>query len=108
MLYLKQGVSLANLQPQMVLGLIAIHAIWEKFTCVSLVITSGSDGAHKSNSLHYVGRAVDLRTHDLHPQELPSLVSRIKNALGDQFDVVLEDDHIHVEFDPKKGITYVS
>jgi hypothetical protein len=26
----------------------------------------------------------------------------LKQALGGQFDVVLEKDHIHVEFDPKE------
>ena len=64
-----------------------------------LVITSMLDGSHKINSKHYEGLAVDLRIWDIrHPA---SCVSKMKNALGSNYDVILEIDHIHLEFDPK-------
>ena len=63
-----------------------------------LVITSMMDGTHMPSSLHYKGLAVDLRIWDLHHKD--SCVSKIKNALGESYDVILEVDHIHLEYDP--------
>ena len=45
---------------------------------------------------------MDLRTHDLLPAVTIDVHKELKKALGEQFDVCLEDDHIHVEFDPKE------
>jgi len=67
------------------------------------VITSGSDGKHGPNSLHYSGNALDLRTNMLNPQEKDLVHRDLVVWLGGQFDVVLESDHIHVEFDPKEA-----
>jgi len=63
-----------------------------------LIITSMLDGKHMANSLHYKGLAVDLRIWDLHHKD--SCVSKMQTALGSEYDVVLESDHIHLEFDP--------
>lgn len=102
MLNLKDGVKLDKLQPQIVLGLISIHAIWDRYTLgFPLTITSGSEGTHKAGSLHYVGRAVDIRTSCLSEPQLKPLVTLFRNALGNDFDVILEVDHIHIEYDPK-------
>jgi hypothetical protein len=64
-----------------------------------LVITSMMDGEHRDMSLHYSGLAVDLRTWDLRNPR--SCVDKMGRALGDNYDVVLEKDHIHLEYDPK-------
>jgi len=100
MLSFKQGVKLAQLQPQIVLGLLAVHSIFEGFG-YELVITSVSDGKHKTNSLHYAGSAVDIRTRDLQASDVPLIISNIKSALGSNFDVIFEVTHIHIEYDPK-------
>lgn len=65
------------------------------------VITSGFDGSHKVGSLHYVGRALDFRTYHVASRVLPDLRANIADALGFDFDVVLEKDHLHIEYDPK-------
>lgn len=76
-----------------------------------LVITSGNDSKHGKNSLHYKDRAVDIRTSNLgalgqlkvkaaHVQ-----ISSVLEPMG--FDVVLESDHIHIEFDPKAGESFL-
>lgn len=101
MITLKQGVRIDKLQPQIVLGLITLNDIWERYGYGPCTVTSCCDGDHQPNSLHYVGRAVDIRTRYLHPDDQKYIVSQIKSALGDNFDVVLEDDHIHLEYDPK-------
>ena len=67
------------------------------------VITSASDGKHGPNSLHYKGKALDLRTKNLRPEQVHPVYVALNEALSPGgFDVVLETDHIHVEFDPKE------
>lgn len=73
----------------------------EDYMCV---LTSGKDGKHKEDSLHYLGRAGDFRTRHVLPDIMQRIVARIKRELGMAFDVILEDDHLHVEYDPKGGL----
>lgn len=101
MLYFKAGVKMETLSPQIVLGLISVHAIFVEYGYGSLTITSICDGVHKSGSLHYRGNAVDIRTSDMSPIGLKNLVSRVSKCLGDNFDVVLEPTHLHIEYDPR-------
>lgn len=98
---IKQGVDLRGLQPQMVLAYILIQGVYARhgYPCV---ITSCSDSKHGPNSLHYKGLALDLRTRDVLPETMGVMVLEIKQVLGPQFDVVLEKDHLHVEWDPKE------
>ena len=72
---------------------------------VEFVITSGVDGNHYMHSLHYTGLAYDYRTRDLTPGQQKMWTALIEERLGPDFDVVLEEDHLHVEYDPKSGIT---
>ena len=72
------------------------------YTCV---ITSLTDShADRPKSLHNAGLAVDFRTKNV-PRDLwPSLTDEISSVLNPMgFDVVLEADHIHVEYQPKTG-----
>lgn len=66
-----------------------------------LVITSGLDGVHSANSLHYALRAIDIRTRNLDATQTSVLLTLLRKELGTGYDVVQELDHIHVEFDPK-------
>lgn len=63
-----------------------------------LVITSANDGKHKADSLHYAGKALDLRTWHVSGRE-GQVVADLQRALGDDFDCVAEADHIHIELD---------
>lgn len=65
-------------------------------------VTSLEDSVHGPRSLHASGNAADLRTRNLPVQVLPDLVKALQLALGPQYDVVLESDHIHMEYDPKE------
>ena len=98
---MKHSVDLRGLQPQMALAYTIAAACYAKHghTCV---ITSASDSKHGPNSLHYCGKALDIRTRDLQGLVKVTLRDEIADALGPQFDVVLESDHIHMEFDPKE------
>lgn len=99
-IHLKHGVNVTGLQPEMVLALMVVHSHYAKIK-KACVITSGLDGVHSENSLHYVGRALDFRTRHIDTVgQRKALTKRIAKALGDEYDVIFEGDHIHVEHDP--------
>lgn len=99
MIRLKHGVDLRGIQPEMLFALQVVHTVYEENNVV-LVVTSALDGKHKPDSLHYSGYALDFRTRHM-PLEVRTLIAvHIAVALGKQYDVVLEDTHLHVEFDP--------
>lgn len=89
-------VNIEGLDPVLKAALVEMEYIYAKFH-TELVVTSGKDGTHGKNSLHYEGKAVDLRTWNV----LDALVKQLKAHLGPNYDVVLEKDHIHIELDPK-------
>lgn len=66
-----------------------------------ITITSLLDGRHSIKSKHYTGNAFDIRISKYTPFELKALVKALKIALGTNYDVILEKDHIHIEYDPK-------
>ena len=66
-----------------------------------LVVTSCIEGTHKAGSEHYQGNAVDLRTRDLATDKVAYIQKLLAQRLGADFDVVLEGDHLHVEYQPK-------
>lgn len=67
----------------------------------SCVCTSGTDGKHMPTSKHYQAQAVDLRSKHVSEEMLPKIVEELKGRLGKDYDVILEGDHIHAEYDAK-------
>ena len=61
------------------------------------VATSANDREHSPHSLHPEDLAIDLRIWNVRDVELYRYNLAI--ALGADFDVVSESDHIHIEFD---------
>lgn len=101
MIQIKPGVNLSGLRPEMIIAVLAANAVYQKHN-YPLVLTSVTDGKHGRNSLHYVGLAIDFRTNFInHDNEKVIIKDKIKECLGDQFDVVLEATHIHVEYQPE-------
>lgn len=69
-------------------------------------ITSANDSSHMEGSLHFVNRALDIRIKNIiggmeFPLAARGWAERMQVALGDDYDVLLESDHIHVEYDPQ-------
>jgi hypothetical protein len=76
-------------------------------------ITSGRRKATAVRSLHAEGKAMDIRTKHLTQEQEADLAVKLRERLGEDFDVVVEGDfapdpkhrtkprHIHVEHDPK-------
>ena len=97
---LKEGVVLAGLRMKMRPALVIADKLWLDFG-QELVITCGLNGSHSAGSLHYYGFAVDCRTHYFSPEQLLDLFQELQDRLPEEFDAVLEETHIHLEYDPK-------
>lgn len=97
---IKEGVAIAGVRPEIIIALQIVEPILESYG-QELVITSCMEGKHKRGSAHYTGRAVDLRIWNITDAE--ACVRVCKNKLGDNYDIILEGNHIHLEFDPKIG-----
>jgi hypothetical protein len=99
---MKKKVKLNGVRPEMVLAAIAAsEALGEVDSKADCVITSACDSKHGRGSLHYVGQALDFRTRHLTREQEAEWASLLQVNLSDEFDVVLEEDHLHVEFQPK-------
>lgn len=97
---LKPGVRAQGIRPELLLALLAAQPLYAA-AGAPLVVTSIIDGTHRRGSLHYAGQALDLRARDFAPSERRRIRDGLAEALGDDFDVVLEVDHLHVECQPK-------
>lgn len=95
---LKLGVSIEKLGRNIRRALPHLEDAFERLTHEEPVITSTFEGNHSAGSLHYANNAIDVRLPRIRAGEI---VDSLKNSLGGNFDVILEGDHIHVEFDPK-------
>lgn len=107
MISFKEDVSIFGTKAEIVLAILVAERIYEKYG-IELVVTSLCDGTHSETSLHYAGFAVDLRTWNIEPtEEHPALVPQIiadeiREALTADYDVVLESNHVHIEFQPRR------
>lgn len=71
-----------------------------------VVITSGTDGPHMEGSKHYTGEALDVRTRNFASvRQLEQFLAVVTRKLGDDYQVIRESDHLHVEYDPRAGRT---
>jgi len=94
---IKAGVDISRLRPEIRKKLTRIAKIVWDCNEGELVITSTYEGTHSEGSLHYANLAIDIR------KNLAKILSHveIKEWLGKDYDVILEADHIHIEYDPK-------
>ena len=95
----KEGVKVFGIRQEALLILMCAETVWarqgEEVVCTSVV-----DGSHSVASLHFAGCAVDLRIWGL---DVEKAAAELREALTDEYDVVVEADHIHVEYQPKRG-----
>jgi hypothetical protein len=97
---LKLGVYINRLHWSIRRKLDAIDEVYETITGEEAVVTSTYEGTHKSGSLHYQDKAVDLRLPKKFEQ-VDMLVEALRKRLGGDYDVVVSTYCIHVEYDPK-------
>lgn len=100
---LKAGVRLRGARPELIVALIVASEVYREHGR-SFTVTSVCDSSHSRGSLHYKGMAFDCRTltAGVLPEEASKIADGIRNRLGSDFDVVVEKDHIHIEWDPKE------
>lgn len=94
---IKAGVDISRLNREIRRALPIIKKVIHPYN-EELVITSTYDGNHSAGSLHYCNDAVDIRCSS---QKCLAEKESLKETLGLHYDVVLESDHIHIEYDPK-------
>lgn len=110
---IKKGASLEGIKPEAKHAIEVIDKIYIA-NGADLTITSGTeghvgDGVHTDKSLHYTGYAFDCRIwvfkNQMHGQtdmkKVNAVAKQIREELGRDYDVLVEHDHIHVEYDPK-------
>lgn len=98
LIHLKEGVDWHEIDHRIYHAVAIAAEVWKGLGKPTLTITSGRRPATGRRSWHWYGCAVDLRIWGL---DDPAVAARrLAAALGDDYDVVLESDHIHVEFDP--------
>ena len=95
----KNGVGLTGLQPEMLHAIDVLAGVWEERGNLILTLTSCRDGQHGPHSHHYKGLAIDIRIWDIR-DEVRSYAQYAQDALGPDYQVIREPDHIHVEYDP--------
>lgn len=109
-LSIKDGVKINLLEPELSSQLYRLAHLWCAIFPLDrdgLTVTSGyeghpSDGVHRPDSLHYKRRAIDLRTRDVDAARVKEYFCPMAaKLLGSDFDVVLESNHVHIEYDPK-------
>jgi len=94
---IKAGVDISRLRPEIRKKLNEIaRRVWS-IAKEELIITSTYEGSHSEGSLHYANLAVDIRKGPYGS----ILRDELSNKLGMDYDIVLEADHIHIEYDPK-------
>lgn len=94
-----QGARIRGLRSEILFAICVVDEIFAQYG-VEAVITSGIDGKHSRGSIHYSGGAVDLRSRDFADGDAERAVAKVKDALGPDFDVILEHNHIHMEYQP--------
>lgn len=103
MLTIKPGVDVFGIRPEVVLAIVVAERIWNSYG-LGLTLTCSRDGKHSETSLHYAGAAVDLRTHGMASDALAEAVRTLKGALGRDYDVIIEPDHLHLEYQPRRPV----
>ena len=105
-LYLKDGVRIngAHFNSEIVRILDVVRETAPMMERGAVWVTSANDSRHMDESLHYKNQAFDIRIYniigDVH-YEAKRWAARLQQALGSDYDVVYEIDHIHVEYQPK-------
>lgn len=103
---LKPGASIEGVKWQLFWAALVFEELLKEYGYYC-VITSGTDSMNKhgggdpKKTLHDDGLALDFRNRGLSLAIQQEIADRLRKRLGPQYQVVIEKDHFHVEYDPK-------
>src|SRR5262249_55424995 len=82
-----------------------LASLWSLRTRIDVEVNSIDDGApgRVGNTLHGYSLAVDLDTVGDKQPELDELAEYLRRTLNPQYDCVWEGNHVHVEWDARRG-----
>jgi len=95
----KDGVLFDGVRAPLLAALSLIESVMEDTG--EYTVTSICDGTHSAHSLHYVGLAADIRSRHIPVDKIQAVALELRVALGKGYDVVVENTHLHIEYDPK-------
>lgn len=109
---LKAGVSIQGIHRKICEALGYFNGVYADHNLDgSFVVTSGTEDPpdsedvreahHSASSLHPCGRAVDLRTWGFTKQDLHDIAQTAQDVLGEDYDIIVEIDHLHIEYEGK-------
>lgn len=103
---LKHGVSIAGLNIEVKIAH-AIATVIYKDNGQELVVTAGTEKVetHKEDSRHAYGDAIDTRIYYFLSERAKVVADEIRRQLGIlsvHYSVILEDDHIHIQWNPDR------
>jgi hypothetical protein len=105
-LHFKPEVKLDGLDTSILPGFLALCHFMETILGLDTVtVTAALDGTHKVGSLHYVGRALDIRCKPYPPVKVSEVVQAFKKTYDAEYDLIWENpgtpnEHLHLEYDP--------
>lgn len=98
------SVNIVGLHKAFWVRLFLLDTYWRVKLGYELIITSANDGIHSTDSKHYDGRAVDIRTwaskhngKQLEGSQRAMVLAKVVAIMGSDFLVIGEEDHIHIQ-----------
>lgn len=79
---LKAGANVTSLHPALYQLEPLLLETWRVCEAGKPTITAGTDGRHRKNSYHYVGKAIDIRLNDVGPRTRRCLMTTLVEKLA--------------------------
>ena len=98
---MKQDVNPIGIRPELLLAMMIADTVYTE-AGYELVITSINDGTHSKTSRHYQGMAFDCRIRHIPGPIVQQIFDALKLNLGSNYFVLLESNHIHISYKPRK------
>ena len=94
---------IGGISNEMLFALMVIEGVFRYYGVEDVVVTAGTEGSRSrvKGSRHIIGQALDFRTRHWPDDHRTVIPHEIRQSLGPDYDVVLEKDHLHVEYDPQ-------
>lgn len=96
----KKGISICGLRPELLFGMMIANEVFENMDEL-LVITEVVARRSQTWSYHPAGFAFDCRLPE--EENVDVLGAVLRESLGEEWDVVVENNHIHVEYEVRRA-----